>query len=369
MNFIPKDHLAYMAVAGSHSYGSATPTSDFDIKGVIVPPIRYFTGFSSTFEQLVSPEVIAENFSEFLPEKHRSDKLDGTIFGIQKFFKLAADCNPNVLEQLFVREEDKIYCHPAFRKVVDNKEKFLSQRAFYTFSGYAVSQLKRIKTHRVWLLNPPKEKPTREKFGLHPDRTEINKELRDFLFAKVQGVLDGWKLDLSEVKPATKEQILGNISDYLEDLHFGNDEHFYAAGRKLGLGDDILFGLDKERRFKQALTEFNQYEDWKKDRNPARAELEAKYGYDGKHGSHLYRLMTMLEEILKTGTFQTFRPDAKFLLEIRNGVWSYDQLIEWMNDFNKNLEELKKKTTLPKTVNVNFLENLHMEVVSEFLEI
>lgn len=35
-----------------------------------------------------------------------------------------------------------------------------------TFLGYAMAQLKQIKTHRSWLLNPPKSKPLREDFGL-----------------------------------------------------------------------------------------------------------------------------------------------------------------------------------------------------------
>ncbi len=41
-------------------------------------------------------------------------------------------------------------------------ESDLDLRAGYTFSGYAVAQLKRIKTHRRWLIHPPTHKPTRQ---------------------------------------------------------------------------------------------------------------------------------------------------------------------------------------------------------------
>ena len=42
----------------------------------------------------------------------------------------------------------------------------LTKKVQQTFHGYAMAQLKKIKTHRSWLLNPPTKKPSREDFGL-----------------------------------------------------------------------------------------------------------------------------------------------------------------------------------------------------------
>ena len=70
-----------------------------------------------------------------------------------------------------------------------------------------------------------------------------------------------------------------------------------------------------EKRFAAAMQEWEQYESWKKNRNPDRAAMEAKFGYDAKHASHLIRLLRMATEILEHGrTGLLFSPkDAEAL--------------------------------------------------------
>lgn len=367
MNFDVSKHTVYMTTAGSHSYGTAIETSDFDVKGVVIPPMNYFLGYNSTFEQLQDGKEISKRLSYALPAKFSKSPIDGTLFDIRKFFKLAADCNPNVLECLFVRPEDVLICHDAFTSVVENRQSFLSRRVLYTFQGYAVSQLKRIKTHRDWLLNPPKTKPQRIHFGLDEHKPVLNKELRDFLFSKIQCVIDGWNLDLSEVKPAVRDQINFGLSEYLQDITTDIERtKFEAAGHKIGLSDDIMSELDKERKFKQAQQHYDQFVTWEKNRNTARAELEKKFGYDTKHGLHLVRLLSMCEQILSTGTFETYRPDAERLLEIRKGGMSYDELILWTVMMDVELKQKFETSTLPKHANHALLEQMQIDVVQDF---
>ncbi len=73
---------------GSHAYGLATETSDLDIKGVAIPPADYFLGFLKRFEQAESKQP------------------DMSIYDIRKFFQLACDCNPNIIEVLVVFQYD-----------------------------------------------------------------------------------------------------------------------------------------------------------------------------------------------------------------------------------------------------------------------
>ena len=47
-----------------------------------------------------------------------------------------------------------------WERLVEVRDSFLSKRAKHTFSGYALSQLKRINTHYRWLKNPPPAAPT-----------------------------------------------------------------------------------------------------------------------------------------------------------------------------------------------------------------
>ncbi len=55
-----------------------------------------------------------------------------------------------------------------------------------------------------------------------------------------------------------------------------------------------------------------------------RRELYDKYGYDTKDAAHVIRLLDTATEALQEGCIQVRRPDAKSLLDIRNGALSLD---------------------------------------------
>src|ERR1700723_3606349 len=137
-----KDNTLFLTLHGSRAYGTNHANSDYDFKGLCVPPLEYYLGFTNNFEQ-----------AEF---KKPNDLV---IFEISKFFKLAADCNPSVIEILFTDPTDHIISKPIFKKILDVKYDFLSRKARHTFSGYAMSQLKRLQLHRRWLVNPAQKPP------------------------------------------------------------------------------------------------------------------------------------------------------------------------------------------------------------------
>jgi hypothetical protein len=106
-----------------------------------------------------------------------------------------------------------------------------------------------------------------------------------------------------------------------------------------------------------------QFRTWKAHRNHVRAALEDLYHIDTKHALHLVRLLRMGAEALETGKILVKRPDAEELISIRNGSWSYAQLIEYaehMDDLIRN--KLYHTTSLPKYVDVHFAAKLLMEV-------
>jgi predicted nucleotidyltransferase len=281
---------------GSQAYGTATPTSDLDLKGVAIPPSEYFLGFANKFEQA---------------EQHEPDMV---IYDIRRFMQLAAACNPNIIEVLYTDPQDHLIETFWGKTLISARDRFLSLRARDTFMGYAMGQLKRIRTHRGWLLYPPKEKPTRAAFGLP------------------EGV------------PGADKQQIG-AAEYLNEQGYGYGTNF----QKL---------VDDEKRYRVAMVQWEQYETWKKYRNPARHELETRYGYDTKHGMHLVRLIRMCKEILTEGKVYVKRPDAAELLEIRNGKWSYEQLMEWADRMQAEVDDLAKNSKLPKAPDVETLDDL-----------
>ena len=156
-----RDRTIYLVKHGSQAYGTSIPTSDLDIKGVAIPPAPYFLGSLHRFEQAESKDP------------------DAVVFDIRKFVALTTDCNPNIIEILFVDDADVLIASRWSDMLREHRQMFLSKRAQYSFSGYAMAQLKRIKTHRRWLLEPPKKHPERIDFGL----SEQHKVDRDSLAA------------------------------------------------------------------------------------------------------------------------------------------------------------------------------------------
>jgi len=401
MEFNIEDRIIFMTMHGSHAYGMSGAGSDVDVKGIAIPTRPYFHGFFRRFDQFegqfprgydVGGQTFIEKIEEIVGRKVPDDeKIDSTVYDIRKFLKLASECNPNIIEVLFTDEKLHLITSPVFEKLTENRDLFLSTKAKFRFCGYAFSQLKRIKTHRSWLLNPPKTKPIREDFGL-PERSLVSRDHREAAEGLIRKKVEEWVLLPDELPREVLESVRRNTITALSDMWEGLVADCYtkvgnsfekirlplddfgeleinalsnAAGRFLGYSTNFLELLDKERRYKGSLKYFNQYQEWKRNRNPARAAMEAKFGYDGKHASHLVRLLRMAEEILTDGKVLVCRPDAGELLSIRKGAWEFDELLEWAENQQNRLNRIYNEnlSPLPRTPDYQKIDDLCMEIV------
>lgn len=347
MTWLP-ERTVLLVRHGSHAYGTNTPASDEDFKGIAIPPKEYFLGSANRFEQA---ELKAPN-------------PDAVIYDIRKFFVLAADCNPNIIEVLHTDASDHFVVDKIGEKILENKDNFLSKKIKFTFSGYAVAQLKRIKTHRRWLVNPPQSPPTRAEMGL-PDKTLIPQDQLTAAEAEIRKELDKYQFDfLEHSSEGEKVQLKSLISNMMAELKITSDTEWFSAARRVGLDDNFIYLMQKEREYAGKKREWDQFKNWERTRNKDRASLEAKYGYDTKHGYHLVRLIRMCREILTTGKVIVKRPDFEELLAIRNGAWDCDYLIEWADQQDKELDELYKTcNVLPKMPDRDYLDKLGIELV------
>jgi predicted nucleotidyltransferase len=348
-----QERTIYLTVHGSHAYGTSLPTSDIDIRGVCIAPKKYYLGFSEKFEQTVLTDP------------------DLTIFELRKFMYLAADANPNVLELLYTDPEDRIEIKAPMYRLLDNRDLFLSKKAKHTFSGYARSQLRRINLHYRWLKDPPKAPPTRAEFGL-PERTVIPADQLMAAQSAIQKQIDKWSFkDLEDIDPATRQAIMDRQNQTLLEITGWawteqEEKVWRSAANGIGISTNFIELLDKERRYTAQQRHWASYQEWQKTRNPKRAEIEAKYGFDAKHALHLVRLTKMCREILTLGKVIVKRPDAEELLSIRHGAWSYEKLIEWSDAQDLELTQLAKESKLPNAPDRKKLDDLCVEIVEEF---
>ncbi|MEN6535526.1 MAG: nucleotidyltransferase domain-containing protein [Bryobacteraceae bacterium] len=345
LSWIPKRTI-FLAHHGSTAYGTSLPESDIDYRGVAVAPREFYLGGLHRFDQAVC------------------NKPDLTIFDLRKFVSLASQCNPNVLEILFVDELDHLQVSAAGRKLLDARDLFVTRRVKHTFSGYAHSQMKRIDAHYRWLKHPPAAQPTRAEFGL-PDRTLIPQDQLAAAESSVRKKLDSWSVDFLEDLPRDlRECVLQKMAEHLSELQIASNEELWkGAARTIGINDNFILILDMEQRYAAKKREWDNYQEWKRNRNPARAKLEANWGYDTKHAGHLVRLTRMCREILETGKVIVRRPDADELLAIRRGAWTYEQLREWQATEDAALEEVAAKSNLPKSPDVEAIDRMCVELI------
>lgn len=311
MHFDVEKRTIFLVRHGSHAYGLNTPASDEDFKGICVKPKECYFGFTQKFEQF-----------EHMGSK--SDGVDKVVYSLDKFVALAADCNPSIVEVLHVADEDVLVCDRFGEELRAIRDDFLSKKARFTFAGYAHAQLNRIKTHKAWLMDPPKGPPQRSEFNLS-ETSRVSKS------------------ELGAYEAATRD------------------------GLRIELPKDVLTLFTREKQFEAATTRYASFRTWEKSRNPARAALEAKFGYDTKHGMHLLRLMRMCREILLTGKVLVKRPDRDELLAVRNGQWSYDALIAAAEALEDECKALYETSTLRKEPDRTRLDGIIVDMTDRYL--
>lgn len=356
-------HTIFECIVGSQAYGTHNEFSDFDYCGCMIPGKEYFFGHNY-FEQFKHPDI------------------DKTIYDIKKCLVLMADNNPNMLDLLFTPQRCIVKTSCFWEKILENRSIFLSKRIRYTFSGYAIAQLERIKIHRRFLLNPPKQKPERKDFNLPDVPMFPTSQIKAVYQAALEVIIETERSAfISELDRIYGDYVVPLLSRYIipgerilamEWLQQGiksQSNAFVSLGTQY-LKDEYVDLAHKELQYYNAAQEWKQYQEWKKSRNPKRADLEAKYGYDTKHSMHLVRLLRMGEEYLRTGMLNVDRTniDAEELKEIRKGSWSFDKVEQYAHSKDKELADLYVESKLPKSPEREKISDLCIEIVSKYLE-
>ncbi len=231
-------------------------------------------------------------------EQYEDDATDTVIYSLVKFTRLALANNPNMLDILWADEEDILYVDEYGAQLRAARSLFLSRQVAQTYAGYAASQIRRMETHYRWLHHPPDHQPTPEEYGALPH-------------------------------PAG-------------GMRFANTR--------------------QERAFKAANKQWQNYQNWRANRNPERAVLEEIHGYDTKHALHLLRLYRMGIEILREGVVRVKRPDAAWLISVKEGRYTYPELRELVAGLQKELVEAERMTSLPDRPDAEAIDNLLIDL-------
>jgi predicted nucleotidyltransferase len=366
----------FLTLAGSQAHGTAGEGSDVDLRGVCVAPLDVRLSLHRSFEQ--HEGAIPDDLAGLVLPRLRAHptagrglavKTECVIFDVAKLVGLCVSANPNALEILFSHESDWVLESPSWRPLHAKRHVFLTKKVQQTFLGYAMAQLKKIKSHRAWLLHPPSRKPTREDFGLPATGGTLGHDDRDRIEQAIADKLRGWGIDSMELPRPVRIALQERMEAFWKEVATAGDEDLEdrmraVATHALQLPPDVAATLQAEKKYRAALRHWEAYEAWKAQRNPARAQLERKHGYDTKHAMHLVRLMRMGLEALRTGDLFVRRPDAQELVAIRNGALSFDELLAEASRLREEMDDAAARSRLPDEVNPDVADQLVFEMIT-----
>ena len=336
--------IIFKTITGSQSYGTNTPESDIDIKGVYVQDIDDILSFGY-IEQVDITK-------------------DECYWEIRRFLELAQTANPTTLELLYSPEDCILEITPEFELIRADRDKFLTKKCLNSFTGYAHQQIEKASG-----LN---KKMNWEKSQM------VRKDPVDFCFATfggktypIQEFLDnsGYKIEHCGLSS------LDHFKDTFAVYYDHNRENLYRGIMIEGSSQLRLSVIPKDQtpvtimyfnevEYSKHCRRFKEYQEWLANRNTARYVDIEGHGQqiDGKNMLHCRRLIDVAKEIPVLKTINVRRENAEYLKSIRKGKVKLEDILSQSKEDLQGLKELYTKSSLPDSVDKVFVNDLLLKI-------
>lgn len=321
-------NLVVLMHFGSKLYGTDTPESDVDYKGIYIP----------TWEQIVlgtAPKTIKldSKKSKKQGEKNTKDDIDCELYSLSYFIHLCLKGETVGIDMLHVNKENILTTTPLWGYIQENRSLFYT-RKLNALVSYCKKQA--------------------AKYGIKGSRIAAARTVKKFLEDE-QGKY--WQED--EVHP-DKFIRLGEIWDELpvgEHVKFVTggkperpEEFYQVCDKKLQKTSTVIYCIDILEKF------ISSY--------GARAlKAERNEGIDWKAVSHAIRFAGQIKSIFLTGDITFPLDDREYILRVKKGELHYlKEVAPKLEELLEEIDELAKKSELPEKPNREFFEQLLLSV-------
>lgn len=296
---------------GSHLYGTATPASDRDYKGIMLP----------TWKQVCTGRIPKhmEHSSTGNPNgKNTAEDVDTEIFSLHQFIKLAIEGQTVAMDMLHA-PAGMLLTNSTLWSQIKQHRKFFYSKNIHSFLGYAIGQA--------------------AKYGVKGSR------LND-----AAAVLE-WLLN----QPIKQKLIDCDLSTFPTGEHIKKVERgFEVCGKQLQSTCKVDYLADIVNKF------YTNYGE--RARQAARDE-----GIDWKAISHAFRAAYQMRELFSEGAITFPRPEAAFLTEIKTGQRKYLEVAPILEELIDEVKVLRDASNLPENPDLNFWDEFLTYVVEEHI--
>lgn len=370
-----KGLLIYKVIRGSHAYGTSLPTSDTDYSGIYIQPFDDILGLG-------------------YQDQASDAKNDIVYYEVRRFLELLASNNPTVLELLNTPEDCVAYKHPVMDVILEQRDVFITKICRNSFGGYARQQIQKAQGLNK-KMNWEKSKVTRKgpldfcyvilgekTFPLieYLEKNNINQKFCGV--AKVPHARDIYALFFDSVsqqiytegKTEEERKAIKSTygSDRMYDLGFkgiamDTSNKIRLSSIPKHMASECVFYYNEDG-YSMHCREYKEYQEWLENRNTQRYVDIANHeqAIDGKNMMHTRRLLDMAKEIAQGKGINVRRPDAEFLISIRQGKIDLQTLLDHADAEIDEIDRLFLESDLPDKVDMHFVDRLLVRLRKQF---
>jgi len=333
------DLIIFEAIMGSNAYGTATPESDIDIRGIFIQPLDHVLKYGWI-------DQVAD------------EKSDIVYFELGRYITLLQKNDPQSIEMLAVPDDCVLLSKDIYKRLQKYKYDFISKKVRFSFASYAIDQIKKARGYNKkmnWEASEMKRKTVLdfcyiiEDAGTIPFKTYLERfpstDQRDFALSAI---------DHAHYLYAMFQTGGGIVSN--EET--ANDVQLSSIPKNATPIEYLTFNKDA---YSSHCIKYKEYQTWLKERNPNRFKMNKEHGknYDSKNMMHTYRLLLMAHELAK-GQLIVRRPDDQIekLMKIRRGEYEYEDLLKEAEEMISGLDKAYENSILIKDVDPEFALSL-----------
>lgn len=294
------------SIHGSHLYGTATPDSDIDYKGV----------FQESLDNIIlgkaKDAINLGTKSVFSREKNTKDDVDYVVTELRKFIKDCINGEMHAIDMLFTPPTLWLEYSPTWEDIISKRNKLVSSN-LHSFKGYIQKQI--------------------GKYGSKGSNVGEVRRVRD------------WALSFDSTK---------RVGEVIDTLTQSDSVQLTPCVKDSGT--IYLKVLSKQYQLTIKLSQLIESLDKWMDKYGARSIQAAdNQNVDFKAVSHALRGVYQCTELLETGNIIFPLSCAELLKEVKQGVYSY---MNCEKLFELGMEKLNNVTpVIPAEIDTEFWEN------------